>query len=144
MPNTVSVLKAEISRLARKEVKAELAATKKATATHRREIAELKRQLRDQAKKIAELERAMATAIPAEPEVDVANVRFSPKWVRTHREKLQLYQANYAALVGVSALTIYNWESKRTRPATKQLAAWGAVRALGKREAWARLEEGRS
>ena len=141
MPNIASVLKAEISRLARKEIKAELAATKKTAATHRREIAELKRQLKDQTKRIAALERAMATAKPVEPATESANVRFSPKWVRTHREKLDLSQADYAALVGVSALTIYNWESGRTRPGAKQLAAWGAARALGKREAWRLLEE---
>lgn len=141
MPNLASVLKSEITRLARKAIKAELAATKKAAATHRRDIAELKRQLRDQAQKIAALERAMATVKSAEPEVDTANVRFSPKWVRTHREKLGLSQADYAAVVGVSALTIYNWESGKTRPRARQLAAWAAVRALGKREAWKRLEE---
>ena len=143
MPNIASVLKSEITRLARKEVKAELAATKKATTTHRREIAELKRQIKDQAKKIVVLERATATAKPAEPEVEVevGAVRFSPKWVRTHREKLQLSQRAYAALVGVTSMTIYNWESGRTRPAAKQLAAWGVVRAMGKREAWRRLEE---
>ena len=141
MPNIASVLKSEITRLARKEIKAELAATKKATTTHRREIAELKRQLKDQAKRIFVLERASATTKRAVPEVDAANVRFSPKWVRTHREKIQLSQRDYAALVGVSSLTIYNWESGKTRPAAKQLAAWGTVKALGKREAWKRLEE---
>jgi DNA-binding transcriptional regulator YiaG len=143
MPSIASVLKAEITRLARKEIKAELAATKKASTRHRREIAELKRQLKDQTKKVAALERATATAAakPAEPEVDAGSVRFSPKWVRTHREKIAVSQADYAALVGVSTLTIYNWESGRTRPAAKQLAAWGVVRAMGKREAWRRLEE---
>ena len=141
MPNIASVLKSEITRLARKEIKAELAATKKAAAQHRREIADLKRQLKEQAKRIGVLERAAGKTKRAEPEVNVANVRFSPKWVRTHREKIQLSQADYAALVGVSSLTIYNWESGKTRPAAKQLAAWGAVKALGKREAWNRLEE---
>ena len=141
MPNIASVLKAEITRLVRKEIKAELAATKKAAATHRREIAELKRQLKDQGKKIAALERANRKGTPTAPDADATAVRFSPKWVRTHREKLALSQADYAALVGVSAMTIYNWEHGETRPAAKQLAAWGAVRALGKREAWRLLEE---
>ena len=54
---------------------------------------------------------------------------------------MQLSQRDYAALVGVTSMTIYNWESGRTRPAGEQLAAWGAVKALGKREAWRRLEE---
>jgi len=75
------------------------------------------------------------------PDADPAAVHLSPTWVRSPREKLELPQADYAALVGVSKLTIYNWESGRTRPAAKQLAAWGSVKALGKREAWRRLEE---
>ena len=43
MPNLQSVFGQEIRRLARKEIRSELAATKKAVAQHRREIAELKR-----------------------------------------------------------------------------------------------------
>ena len=43
MPNVQSVLRHEIQRLARTEIRSELEATKKAVAQHRREIAELKR-----------------------------------------------------------------------------------------------------
>ena len=46
MPNLQSVLKQEIQRLARKGVRYELEATKKAVAQHRRDIAELKRRNR--------------------------------------------------------------------------------------------------
>lgn len=144
MPNIASVLKTEIARLARKEVKAELAATKKASTRYRREIAELKRQLNAQDKKIAALGKALAKGAPvaaAEPGGEETSVRFSPGWVKKHRGKLELSQADYAALVGVSPLTIYNWESGKTRPRAQQLAAWGAIRGLGKREAWKRLEE---
>ena len=49
-------------------------------------------------------------------------------------------QADYAALVGVSAMTIYNWEHGKTKPAKEQLAALVAVRRLGKREAERRWE----
>ncbi len=47
---------------------------------------------------------------------------------------------NYGLLVGVAALTIYNWESEKARPRAKQLSAWGTVRRTGKREALRRLE----
>ena len=43
MANLAQALKQEILRLARKEVKVQLAATRKASTRHRREIAELKR-----------------------------------------------------------------------------------------------------
>ena len=57
-----------------------------------------------------------------------------------HREKIGFSQAEYAAMVGVSSLTIYNWESGRTRPRNEQLAALVAVRKFGKREAERRWE----
>ncbi len=41
---------------------------------------------------------------------------------------------------GVTGLTICNWENGKARPMAKQLAAWGAVRRTGKREALRRLE----
>jgi hypothetical protein len=43
MPNIASLLKAEISRVARKEIRAEITALRKAATTHRSEIAALKR-----------------------------------------------------------------------------------------------------
>ena len=45
MANIASVLKAEIARVARKEVRAELEGLKKAIAQHRSAIAELRREL---------------------------------------------------------------------------------------------------
>ena len=48
--------------------------------------------------------------------------------------------ADYAALVGVSALTVYNWEKGKTKPRAKQLESLAKVRTLKKREAWKRLD----
>ena len=66
--------------------------------------------------------------------------RFSPKWLASHREKLAVSAADYAALVGVSALTVYNWEKGKTKPRPKQLEALAKLRTLKKREAWKRLD----
>ncbi len=141
MPNLAGVLKDEVRRLARKEIKAELAATKKASAQYRGDIAALKRQLRDQTRQITALERANRKAGSAGPDGTAAAARFSPKWLQAHRERLEVSAADYAALMGVSAQTIYNWEKGKTRPQPQQLKAWSAVRGLGKREAWKRLDE---
>ena len=45
------------------------------------------------------------------------------------------------ALVGVTGQSIYKWESGGARPRASQLRAIAGVRALGKREARAKLEE---
>ena len=66
--------------------------------------------------------------------------RFSAEWVVAHRERIGFSQKDYAKLVGVSSLTIYNWESGKRRPRKEQLASLVAVRRLRKREAERRLE----
>jgi DNA-binding transcriptional regulator YiaG len=141
MANLAVVLKDEIRRLARKELKSHLGTTRQAVGRYRREIAELKRQLQAQAKKIAQLERrsrqtdngAVVDDSPQE------QIRFSAKSVRSQRRRLGLSAADYGKLIGVSGLTIYNWEQGKTRPRQSQLAALVAARGIGKREALARL-----
>ena len=61
--------------------------------------------------------------------------RFSPAWVIRQREKLGLSAADFGRLVGVSGLSIYNWEKGRVRPRAKQLEALASVRGMGVREA---------
>ena len=128
--------------LARKEIKAETGATKQAVAQYRREIASLKRQLQKQEKKIAFLENQERKRLeePQANEEAVENVRFSARSVAAQRKRLGLSAADYAKLVGVSAVTIYSWEAGKTRPRQEQLAALVAIRGIGKREAQKRLE----
>ena len=142
MPNLASVLKDEIQRLARKEAKVQLAKTKLASSQHRRDIARMKRELRDLTRRLASLEgqERKRAAKPAPVEL-AARARFSPNSVKSHRARLQVSAADYGRLVGVGALTIYNWESGKTRPRQQQLASLISIRGLGKREAWKQLDE---
>ena len=136
MTTLAAALKEEIRRLARKEIKTAIQATAKADALHRHEIAKLKRQIRDQEKKIAVLQKGK----PLPQQVD-DSVRFSARSVKAQRTRLRLSAADYARLVGVSPLTIYNWEHGKSRPRKEQLAQLVAVRGIGKREALKRLEK---
>ncbi len=141
MTNLATALKDEIRRLARKEIRAATTTMKSSIAQHRKDIAELKRQVRELTTEVKYLRRQEQKRMgrPVTPESGTT-VRFSPSWVRKHRDRLELSAADYGALVGVSGLTIYNWEKGKTKPREKQLAAWAAIRTLGKREAWKRLE----
>jgi DNA-binding transcriptional regulator YiaG len=67
-------------------------------------------------------------------------VRFSARSVKAQRARLGLSAKGFGRLVGVSALTVYSWESGKSRPRQKQLAGLAAIRRLGKREARKRLE----
>ncbi len=141
MPNLASVLKDEIIRLARKEVKSQTGVTKRAATQHRRDIAELKRQIQTLTKRVAFLETQEKKRVSTPTaEASSGQVRFSSHWLKAHRERLGLSAANYGKLVGVSVLTIYNWESGKSKPRQEGLAALASVRGLGKREALKRLE----
>ncbi len=142
MADLANALKEEIRRLARKEIRSETGATKQAVAQYRREIASLKRQVRAQEKKIAFLEDQERKRLetPQASEKTLENTRFSARSVAAQRKRLDLSAADYAKLVGVSGLTIYNWENGKSRPRPEQLAALVAIRGIGKREAQRRLE----
>ena len=143
MPNIAAVLRDEIRRLAKREIKVNTSSTKGAVAQFRRDIAKLKRQMRAQEKEIACLKaqekKRLGEPQPAEGG-ELEGVRFSARSAKAQRERLGLSQQNYAKLVGVSAMTIYNWESGNSRPRKEQLAALVAVRGIGKREAMAKLD----
>lgn len=58
MTNIASVLKSEISRIARKEVRAEIDSLKKASAQYRSAIAQLRREVSDLNRKLKQADRA--------------------------------------------------------------------------------------
>jgi DNA-binding transcriptional regulator YiaG len=140
MTTLAIALKDEIRRLARKEIKAQTGSTAKAVAQYRREIARLKRQQRDQAKKIAFLETQARKVVTSQQVVESnGDARFSARSAKAQRRRAGLSAADYAKLVGVSPLTIYNWEHGKARPRHEQFTALVALRGLGKREAQAKL-----
>ncbi|GAB4477237.1 MAG: hypothetical protein OHK0044_23530 [Burkholderiaceae bacterium] len=142
MPNIAALLKEEIQRLARKEVRGTAAALKKTTAYQRRAIAALRRQIAQLQRELATLGRRLdkgAGAAPPAPETP--KVRFVARGLRSQRARLGLSAAEYGKLVGVSAQSIYNWEQGAARPRPAQLAALVALRGIGKREAQARLQQ---
>jgi DNA-binding transcriptional regulator YiaG len=140
MPNIAGVLKEEIRRLAKKEIKSQIGGTKKAAAQYRRDIAKLKRMLGQQEREINRLKKQTQQGQP-QPEEAVEDVRFSARSVKAQRSRVGLSAADYGKLVGVSGLTIYNWEHGVSRPRKAQLASLIAVRGIGKREALRRLAE---
>lgn len=141
MPSIASILKDEILRLARKEVRSEVEALKKASTRHRSEIAELKRRVGSLEKELSRAVRADSRKEPStEPEEGDIKVRFSAKRLAAQRKKLGLSAAEMGALIGVSAQTIYNWETEKSRPRQAQLVSIAALRGMGKSQIKARLE----
>jgi len=141
MANLLSVLNERIIRLARREIRGQTQKTRRLTTQHRRDLAALKRQVSALARTVAFLEkqerrRVASLPVPQEGE----RTRFSARSVKAQRARLGLSAKDFGRLVGVAGLTIYAWESGKTRPRKKQLAPLAAVRQIGKREARKRLE----
>lgn len=140
MPSIAQVLKQEVSRLSRREVRLRVDNTKKSVSRHQREIAELKRQVKALERLVAAMGRQLAAAPDgAQAEPATARVRFSASGLRAHRNRVGLSAADYAKLMGVSTQTIYNWERGATAPSQAQKSKLAALRRIGKREAGARL-----
>ena len=141
MPNLQTVLRQEIQRLARKEIRSALEATKKAVARHRREIAELKRRNKALERTVSYLQTRETKRLKARPSKAELpqGTRFSVRSLKAQRRKSGLSQEDYASLVGVSKTTIYSWESGRTKLGGKHLATLVSLRGIGKREAQKRL-----
>jgi DNA-binding XRE family transcriptional regulator len=140
MPNIGVVLKQEIARLCRREIRKEIIATKKATWVYRRDIAALKRKVAELEQRTAKF-RKLATPSQPAPELPDRQVRFVAKGFRAHRTRLGLSAAQMAKLLDVSEQSIYNWETKKSVPRKEQMAKIVALRALGKREAHQRLAQ---
>jgi len=144
MPNIASILKAEISRVARKEVRAEIETLKKASVHHRALIAALRRQVNALEKELRNVassagKRAVVSDVD-EPAEAGPKRRFSPARLASHRSKLGLSAASYGKLVGVSGQTIYHWEQGKARPRAAQLERLASVREFGKQQAAERLQ----
>jgi DNA-binding transcriptional regulator YiaG len=136
-----SALRAEIARIARKEVVAQTTEIRKAVSDLRSDIKGLDRRLQA-------LERLVSAQAPArEPKARAPAIaapargpaRFRPAWLVSMRKRLGLTQSELARVLGVSTLSVYNWESGRIRPRDSFIQAIAAVRSLTREELAERL-----
>jgi DNA-binding transcriptional regulator YiaG len=141
MANFATALKEEICRLARREIKAQATPTRQFIVQYRHEILRLKRQLREQQRRVDMLERKKTKSPSGGGSNDgrLAGLRFSTRSVKAQRRRLGLSAEDYGRLIGVSGLTIYNWEHGRARPRAAQFEALAAVRGITRSEAAERL-----
>jgi len=141
MPNFASVLKSEIARLARKEIKSQVEPTRRVNAQQRSEIAALKRRVQELERTVARLSKGSAKATSPAHDLEEASSarRFSAKGFASQRRRLGLSAEDFGKLIGASALSIYKWESGKAKPRAAFMPAIAAVRTMGKKEAARRL-----
>ena len=165
MASLANVLKEEVGTLARRELRRQTADVDKSMARCERDIAALKREVEALERELSSLRsprpaptvarkktrkkkggaasprgqaasKGSAASACAEPS---RRGQFSGEALKAHRERVGLSVDNYARLLGVSGLSIYNWEQGKARPRKSSADAWAAIRRIGKREAAQRL-----
>jgi DNA-binding transcriptional regulator YiaG len=140
MTNIASILKEEISRVARKAVRGETQSLKMRVSACRTEITSLKRRTALLEVELRRVHKAHAKSVPSdEPAQPENNPRFSAKGLGSQRRRLGLSALECGLLVGATGQSIYNWEQGAARPRVKHLPALAALRTMGKKAAAARL-----
>jgi len=139
MANIGTVLKSEIARIARKEVRGETQPLKKHGSQYRSDIAALKKRLASVERQLKRQLRAGKAPLAPDEEEGETRIRFSAKGLAARRQRLGLSARELGALLGVSAQSVYHWEQGKSRPRASQLQAIAALRSLGKRQAVERL-----
>lgn len=116
MSNIGTVVREEIVRLSRKECRQLVEPIKKTAAQMRREVVTLKRQVALLERQVAMLTRKVIGTAVLKVEANTKPPRFSAKGLLAHRSRADLSAADFGKLLGVSAQSIYNWESEKARP----------------------------
>jgi DNA-binding XRE family transcriptional regulator len=140
MSNVLKELKAEITRLARKEIAQELAGVKKINASQRGHIAELRRQIGALQKDVADLKKTVPARPKAalEPKEPAGRFWITGKGVKALRKRLGLTQAQFGKLADVSHPTVVKWEGSSGKLELRRkatVARLQAIRGMGKKQA---------
>jgi len=129
-------LKSEITRLAKKQMRATCLPLVREVRRLKRSVSALRKTVVVLARLGAEWEvqrTAEQTKLAAAPE-EVKAARISPGLIKKLRKRLKITQGELAMLVGVSMSAIGSWEYGKAKPKGRNREALVALRKLGKRE----------
>lgn len=136
-------LQYEITRLARKEVRKELEPVKRVNAAQRGLIANLRRDVTELQREVTRLQKAAGKVAPVKDEPPAQRFWISGKGVVSLRNKLQLTQAQFAVLAGVSAQSVVKWEATAGKINFRRQETADRIqiiRGMTKKQAWSELE----
>lgn len=142
MPNIASVLKDEITRLARKEMRAHIDPLRAQLLAQRKAITALKQELSQLHRDIGKLSKGTRPGPQkADPNQAGKPSRYSGALLRKLRERLDLSRDAFAPLIGASPQAVYNWEQTETRPRQEFLDKIALIRGLSKAQVQELLEQ---
>lgn len=135
MSTFIVQLRNEVSRVAKREVRAEVAILRKTASESKSAIVALKRRVAELETAIRVLTRAASQPARKVQVLKNPHLRFRVAGFVTLRKRLDLSAAEMARLIGVSSQSIYSWEAGKSRPRSTQLKAIAELRKLGKKQA---------
>jgi DNA-binding transcriptional regulator YiaG len=135
-------LKSEITRLAKKQVRATYPPLARDVRRLKRTVSALQKTVAVLAKLGTKLqaERQAQHAKLAAASEEVKTARLSPGLIKKLRARLGITQGDLATLVGVSAGAVGSWEYGKAKPEGHNREALVALRKLGRREVAGILE----
>ena len=138
MPSIATLLREEISKIARKEVRDQVRALKQTVREQRDAIALLQKQIGSAkakaATKSAAAKPAAKTRKPAGDGDRRKQLRIAPNTIKKHRKRLKLSQADLGEILNVSTNTVLRWEAGTSKPRRKHLPELDQLRTISMRE----------
>ena len=138
-----SVVKAEILRLARKEMRPAITPLTRRVRALNRQVKALTAENQRLARLVRRLEAARVQQVGklTVSEKEVSRTRMSAGLIKKLRKRLGLTQQQLATLVSVSAAAVQSWEQGIARPTGDNRSALAALRKLGRRDVAKLLSE---
>jgi len=142
MTDIASLLKSEITRLARKELRAQLEPYKKSAAQLKTQVAALREEVSVLKSELKALNKGSRPAItPAANEASKpSRMRFTAKGFATMRTNFGLSRAEMGMLIGASDQSVRKWEDGTAVPRAKFQQAIFVLRGVGRRAIAERLK----
>lgn len=137
MPKIETAIRDAIQRGARKQIRLVAAPLRREVRRLRQAVRQLRRDVTTLRGVAASWQRAVQ-GTPETPQVTeeaAKAARLSPRLILTLRRRLGLSRAKLARLVGVSAVSVAQWERGRSSPSGTNRRALVALRKLGRRDA---------
>ena len=143
MGKVESIIKSEILRLAKREMKKSFIPLTRDVRSLKGAISQLRKTVLGLQRVTAQQEKALrGQKVPLEaPPEEVKKARFSPRLIRSLRKHLGVTQKEMASLAGVTVGAIFQWEKGIFEPRGEKKKILVALRKLGRREARRILEE---
>ena len=142
MTDIATALKAEITRIATKQVRSETQRLKKAMGQYRSDIAALKRRAAALEQQVRILTKALPKPKPTIAIDKPVNLqRFSGSGFAAQRRRLGLSASEMGKLLGVSDQSVYKWEAGKTYPLKAHFSAIAAMRKMNKAQVSTQLEK---